>query len=111
MYYSMAEMSVAEMSVGRSVRGQNVGGQNVLAETSVAKMSVAEMSEHRHDNICVNNVFLSHLLIARCDIGVQLSVRSLVRPSVCPWRPQFMSRCLLCSSDSWEYETLHSNYP
>ena len=48
--------------------------------------------------------FLSHLLIARCDIGVQLSVRS----SVCP---QFMSRCLLCSSDSWEYETLHSNYP
>ena len=52
--------------------------------------------------------FLSHLLIARCDIGVQLSVRPFVRPSV---RPQFMSRCLLCSSDSWEYETLHSNYP
>ena len=26
--------------------------------------------------------FLSHLLIARCDIGVQLSVRSFVRPSV-----------------------------
>ena len=52
--------------------------------------------------------FLSHLLIARCDIGVQLSVRSFVRPSV---RPQFMSRSLLCSSDSWEYETLHSNYP
>ena len=35
-------------------------------------------------------------------------VRSSVRPSVCP---QFMSRCLLCSSDSWEYETLHGNYP
>ena len=34
-------------------------------------------------------------------------VRSSVRPSV---RPQFMSRCLLCSSDSWEYETLHNNY-
>ena len=34
--------------------------------------------------------------------------RPLVRSSV---RPQFMSRCLLCSSDSWEYETLHSNYP
>ena len=31
-----------------------------------------------------------------------------VRPSV---RPQFMSRCLLCSSDSWEYETLHSIFP
>ena len=46
--------------------------------------------------------------IARCDIGVQLSVRSFVRSSV---SPQFMSRCLLCSSDSWEYETLHSNYP
>ena len=27
-------------------------------------------------------LFLSHLLIARCDIGVQLSVRSLVRSSV-----------------------------
>ena len=26
--------------------------------------------------------FLSHLLIARCDIGVQLSVCSFVRPSV-----------------------------
>ena len=34
--------------------------------------------------------------------------RQSVRPSV---RPQFMSRCLLCSSDSWEYETLHINYP
>ena len=29
-------------------------------------------------------LFLSHLLIARCDIGVQLSVRSFVRPSVRP---------------------------
>ena len=29
-------------------------------------------------------LFLSHLLIARCDIGVQLSVRSFVRSSVCP---------------------------
>ena len=57
---------------------------------------------------CHSKWFLSHLLIARCDIGVQLSVRSFVRPSV---RPQFMSRCLLCSSDSWKYETLHSNYP
>ena len=53
-------------------------------------------------------LFLLHLLIARCDIGVQLSVRSFVRPSV---SPQFMSRCLLFSSDSLEYETLHSNYP
>ena len=34
--------------------------------------------------------------------------RPFVRSSV---RPQFMSSCLLCSSDSWEYETLHSNYP
>ena len=39
---------------------------------------------------------------------VRSFVRSFVRPSV---RPQFMSRCLLCSSDSWEYETLHNNYP
>ena len=44
--------------------------------------------------------FLSHLLIARCDIGFNFP---FVRSSV---RPQFMSRCLLCSSDSWEYETL-----
>ena len=29
-------------------------------------------------------MFLSHLLIARCDIGVQLSVLSSVRSSVCP---------------------------
>ena len=27
-------------------------------------------------------LFLSHLLIAGCDIGVQISVRPLVRPSV-----------------------------
>ena len=32
---------------------------------------------------CVE-VFLSHLLIAGCDIGVQMSVRSFVRPSACP---------------------------
>ena len=76
-----------------------------------------ECNESNKDLLGVNFLtygmtFLSHLLIARCDIGVQLSVlpfvRSLVCPSVCP---QFMSRCLLCSSDSWEYETLHSNYP
>ena len=29
-------------------------------------------------------LLLLHLLIARCDIGVQLSVRSFVRPSVPP---------------------------
>ena len=49
---------------------------------------------------------LSHLLIARCDIGVQLSVRS--------FSPSVHNSCqgaLLCSSDSWKYETLHSNYP
>ena len=55
--------------------------------------------------------FLSHLLIARCYIGVQLSVRSFVRSVVrLSVRQQFMLRCLLCNSDSWEYETLHSNY-
>ena len=34
--------------------------------------------------IAISSVFLSHLLIARCDIGVQLSVRSFVRSSVRP---------------------------
>ena len=31
---------------------------------------------------CLSGHFLSHLLIARCDIGVQLSVRSSVRSFV-----------------------------
>ena len=37
--------------------------------------------------LCVrykSGILLSHLLIARCDIGVQLSVRSFVRSSVRP---------------------------
>ena len=68
----------------------------------------AHMIQLAHLQSLPSGISLSHLLIARCDIGVQLSVRSFVRPSV---RPQFMSRCLLCSNDSWEYETLHSNYP
>ena len=61
------------------------------------------------------NYFLSHLLIARCNIGVQLSVRSFVRSFRRSFvRPSVHNLCqgaLLCSSDSWEYETLHSNYP
>ena len=38
--------------------------------------------------------FLSHLLIARCDIGVQLSVRSFVRSFVRPSvRPSVHNLC------------------
>ena len=52
-------------------------------------------------------VFLLHLLIAGCDIEVKLSVHLFVRPSV-----NNSCQCgFLCSSDSWEYETLHSNCP
>ena len=40
--------------------------------------------------------FLSYLLLARCNIGVQLSVRSFGRPSV---RPQFASSLVSRSSD------------
>ena len=39
---------------------------------------------------------------------------SFVRPSVRPSVRSVHNSCqgaLLCSSDSWEYETLHSNYP
>ena len=32
----------------------------------------------------LENLFLSHLLIAGCDIGVQISVRPFVRPTVRP---------------------------
>ena len=58
--------------------------------------------------------FLSHLLIGRCDIGVQLSFRSFVRSVVRLSDYPSINSCqgaLLCSSDSWEYETLHCNYP
>ena len=62
--------------------------------------------------------FLSHLLIAGCDIGVQISVRpsvrSFVRPSVRSFvRPStFTSKfSFLDIRDSCESETLHSNCP
>ena len=58
--------------------------------------------------------FLSHLLIAGCDIGVQISVRPYVRPSVrSSVRPStFTSKfSFLDISDSCESETLHSNCP
>ena len=62
-------------------------------------------------NVCH---FLSHLLIAECDIGVQISVRpsvrSFVRPSV--RLSTFTSKFgFLDINDSCESETLHSNCP
>ena len=54
--------------------------------------------------------FLSHLLIAGCDIGVQISVRLFVRASVRP--STFMSKFgFLDINDSCESQTLHSNCP
>ena len=54
--------------------------------------------------------FLSHLLIAGCDIGVQISVRpfvrSLVRPSTFTSKFSFLD-----IRDSCKSETLHSNCP
>ena len=54
--------------------------------------------------------FLSHLLIAGCDIGVQISVRpyvrSFVRSSTCTSKFSFLD-----IRDSCESETLHSNCP
>ena len=70
---------------------------------------------HAIHKVCL---FLSHLLIAGCDIGVQISVRpfvrsfvrSSVRPSVCP--STFTSKFgFLDIRDSCESETLHSNCP
>ena len=54
--------------------------------------------------------FLSHLLIAGCDIGVQISVRPFVRSFVRP--STFTSKFgFLDIRDSCESETLHSNCP
>ena len=70
--------------------------------------------------------FLSHLLIAGCDIGVQISVRpyvrSFVRPSIRPFVRSFVRSFVRPSTftskfsfldirDSCESETLHSNCP
>ena len=65
-------------------------------------------------NMIIDQQFLSHLLIAGCDIGVQICVRPSVRPSVrSSVRPStFTSKFgFLYISDSKECETLHSNCP
>ena len=49
---------------------------------------------------------LWHLLIAGCDIGVQISVRPSIRPSTFTSKFGFLD-----ISDSCESETLHSNCP
>ena len=49
---------------------------------------------------------LSHLLIAGCDIGVQISVRPFVRPSTFTSKFSFLD-----IRDSCDSETLHSNCP
>ena len=62
-------------------------------------------------NVCP---FLSHLLIAGCDIGVQISVRPYVRSFVRSFvRPStFTSKfSFLNIKDSCESETLHSICP
>ena len=62
------------------------------------------------NGLCRQQPFLSHLLIAGCDIGVQISVRPFVRPSVRP--STFTSKFgFLDIRDSCKSETLHSNCP
>ena len=51
-------------------------------------------------------LFLSHLLIAGCDIGVQISVRPFVHPSTFTSKFGFLD-----IRDSCKSETLHSNCP
>ena len=56
--------------------------------------------------------FLSHLLTAGCDIGVQISVRPFVRPFVRSFvRPSTFTAKFgfLDITDSCESETVHSN--
>ena len=71
-------------------------------------------AHHQWKTFPLSSTFLSHLLIAGCDIGVQISVRpyvrSFVRPFVCP--STFTSKfSFLDIRDSCESETLHSNCP
>ena len=69
--------------------------------------------QQQHENVKMN-AFLSHLLIAGCDIGVQISVRPYVRSSVRSFvRPStFTSKFgFLDINDSCESQTLHSNCP
>ena len=57
---------------------------------------------------CNDMIFLSHLLIAGCDIGVQISVRPFVRAFGRP--STFTSKFgFLDIRDSCVSETLHSN--
>ena len=68
--------------------------------------------------LCRFPCFLSHLLIAGCDIGVQISVRPYVRSSVRSFVRSFVRPSTFTSKfsfldirDSCESETLHSNCP
>ena len=59
-------------------------------------------------------LFLWRLLIAGCDIGVQISVRPYVRAFVRPFvhlSTFTLKFSFLDISDSCESETLHSNCP
>ena len=66
-------------------------------------------NERKHEFL-QKRLFLWHLLIAGCDIGVQISVRPFVRPFVRP--STFTSKFgFLDINDSCESQTLHSNCP
>ena len=66
-------------AVIESLQGTNLI-PNTTAEATKGKPTNPK-SEHRKF-IMTFSFFLSHLRLARCDIGVQLSVRSFVRPPV-----------------------------
>ena len=71
-----------------------------------------------YDVCVILTLFLSHLLIAGCDIGVQISIRpyvcsfdcSFVHPSTFTSKFSFLDIRDSCR-DSCEFETLHSNCP
>ena len=84
-------------------------------------LSLLCMFQSYNDNLfCgwTSYCFLSHLLIAGCDIGVQISVRPFVRSFVRPCVRSFVRPSTFTSKfgfhdirDSCESETLHSNCP
>ena len=61
------------------------------------------------------SLFLSHLLVAECDIGVRFSVRLSVRPSVCQHlcrSSTFMSKLLFLSTTRLNnHQILHEHLP
>ena len=89
-----------------------------ILKSARAQYDSSDESIEDEDMVCIFFFlfiyFLSHLLIAGCDIGVQISVRPFVGSSIRSFvRPStFTSKFgFLDIRDSCESETLHSNCP